>query len=134
VQGLHLLQTASVTYNYDINISEVIRVWKGGCIIRSAMLNDLGKAYTKNNQLPNVLLDKDFYLHLRNHRNEMVGTIAIAMDNEIAVSCMSSCLGYFDMFSTGRLPSNLIQAQRDYFGAHTYERTDKEGSFHTNWN
>jgi 6-phosphogluconate dehydrogenase len=134
VQGLHLLQTASAAYNYEINLSEVIRVWKGGCIIRSAMLNDLGKAYAKNNQLLNVLLDKEFYLHLRNSRNEMVGTLAIAMDNEIAVSCMSSCLGYFDMFSTGRLPSNLIQAQRDYFGAHTYERTDKEGSFHTNWN
>lgn len=134
VQGLHLLHKASEVYNYQINIAEVVRIWKGGCIIRSAVLNDIRKAYLQNNLLSNLLLDKTFYLQLTTNRQSLVEVLKCAMDNNIGTPCLSSSLHYVDMMSTGRLPSNLIQAQRDFFGAHTYERTDKEGSFHTDWN
>jgi 6-phosphogluconate dehydrogenase len=134
VQGLHLLHKASEIYNYQINIAEVVRIWKGGCIIRSAILNDIRKAYLQNNLLSNLLLDKNFYLQLTTSRQSLVEVLKCAMDNNIGTPCLSSSLHYVDMMSTGRLPSNLIQAQRDFFGAHTYERTDKEGSFHTDWN
>jgi 6-phosphogluconate dehydrogenase len=134
IQGLHLLQTASDAYKYEINIAEVVRIWKGGCIIRSLMLNDIRKAYLNNAGLKNLLLDKEFYNLLEQKRNALVNAVKTGMDNKIAMPVLSSSLNYFDMFSTGRSASNLIQAQRDFFGAHTYERIDKEGSFHTNWN
>ena len=134
IQGLHLLQTASDAYKYQINIAEVVRIWKGGCIIRSLMLNDIRKAYVSNAALKNLLLDKEFYKLLEQKRNALVNTVKTGMDNKIGMPVLSSSLNYFDMFSTGRSGSNLIQAQRDFFGAHTYERIDKEGSFHTDWN
>lgn len=134
IQGLHLLQEASLAYKYEISIAEVVRIWKGGCIIRSAMLNDIRKAYVKNDLLKNLLLDKDFYELLLKHRAATTTVLKTAMDNFIGMPVLSSCLNYVDMFGTGRSASNLIQAQRDYFGAHTYERIDKEGNFHTNWN
>ena len=133
VQGLHLLQAASANYKYEIELAEVVRIWKGGCIIRSVMLNDIRKAYLNNDHLLNLLMDKTFYLLVNQHRNSVINVLKTAMDNQIAMPALSSSLQYTDMFSTGRLGSNLIQAQRDFFGAHTYERTDKEGSFHTNW-
>ena len=133
VQGLHLLQAASANYKYEIDLAEVVRIWKGGCIIRSVMLNDIRKAYLNNDHLLNLLMDKTFYLLVNQHRNSVINVLKTAMDNQIAMPALSSSLQYTDMFSTGRLGSNLIQAQRDFFGAHTYERTDKEGSFHTNW-
>jgi 6-phosphogluconate dehydrogenase len=134
IQGLHLLQTASDAYKYEINIAEVVRIWKGGCIIRSQMLNYIRKAYVSNSALKNLLLDKEFYNLLEQKRNALVNSLKTGMDNKIAMPVLSSSLNYFDMFSTGRLGSNLIQAQRDFFGAHTYERIDKEGNFHTDWN
>ena len=133
VQGLHLLQAASANYKYEIDLAEVVRIWKGGCIIRSVMLNDIRKAYLNNDHLLNLLMDKTFYLLVNEHRKSVINVLKTAMDNQIAMPALSSSLQYTDMFSTGRLGSNLIQAQRDFFGAHTYERTDKEGSFHTNW-
>jgi len=134
IQGLHLLQIASETYHYGINIAEVARIWKGGCIIRSMMLNDIRKAYVNNAALKNLLLDEEFYFLLEQKRNALVTALKTGMDNKIGMPVLSSSLSYFDMFSTGRSGSNLIQAQRDFFGAHTYERIDKEGNFHTNWN
>jgi len=134
VQGMHLLQEASLAYKYEISLAEVVRIWKGGCIIRSLMLNDIRKAYLKNDQLKNLLLDQEFYGLLLKHRNATTTILKTAMDNMIAMPALSSALNYFDLFSTGRSASNLIQAQRDYFGAHTYERIDQGGSFHTNWN
>jgi len=134
VQGMHLLQEASLAYKYEISLAEVTRIWKGGCIIRSLMLNDIRKAYLKNDTLKNLLLDKDFYGLLLQHRYAITTILKTAMDNRIAMPSLSSALNYFDLFGTGRSASNLIQAQRDYFGAHTYERIDQGGSFHTNWN
>jgi 6-phosphogluconate dehydrogenase len=97
------------------------------------MLNDIRKAYLKNDLLKNLLLDKEFYGLLLQHRSATTNVLKTAMDNKIAMPALSSALNYFDLFSTGRSASNLIQAQRDYFGAHTYERIDQEGSFHTDW-
>lgn len=133
VQGLHLLQAASANYKYEIDIAEVVRIWKGGCIIRSAMLNDIRKTYLGTDKLLNLLLDNNFYTLVSKHRPAVTESLKIAMDNYIAMPCLSSSLQYVDMISSSRLSSNLIQAQRDFFGAHTYERIDKEGSFHTDW-
>ena len=134
VQGMHLLQEASLAFKYQINLAEIARIWKGGCIIRSLLLNDIRKVYLKNNLLKNILLDATFYNLLLQNRNATTAVLKNAMDNKLPMPALSSALNYFDMFSSGRLSSNLIQAQRDYFGAHTYERLDQKGSFHTEWN
>jgi 6-phosphogluconate dehydrogenase len=133
VQGLHLLQAASANFKYEIDLAEVVRIWKGGCIIRSTMLNDIRKTYLNSDHLLNLLLDNNFYSLVVANRTSVTNVLKIAMDNKIGMPALSSSLHYVDMFSTGRLSSNLIQAQRDFFGAHTYERVDKEGSFHTDW-
>ena len=134
VQGLHLLQEASLAYKYEISLAEVTRVWKGGCIIRSLMLNDIRKTYLKDDLVKTLLLDKDYYNSLISYRPATTSVLKLAMDHRLGMPALSSALHYVDMFSTGRLASNLIQAQRDYFGAHTYERTDIGGPFHTEWN
>jgi 6-phosphogluconate dehydrogenase len=134
VQGMHLLRKASDTYNYQIDIAEVVRIWKGGCIIRSVILNDIRSVYVNNKELTNLLLDKNFYQQLIANRPALVEVLKTAMENNIGTPCLASSLNYVDMMGTGRLASNLIQAQRDLFGAHTYERIDAAGAFHTNWN
>lgn len=133
MQGLHLLQVASKSFKYNIEIAEVARIWKGGCIIRSAMLDDIRKVYLQNPDLVNLIADEGFYQTLNECQPGLVNVLKIAMDHRIATPALSSSLQYFYMWSSGRLSSNLIQAQRDFFGAHTYERLDKEGSFHTIW-
>jgi 6-phosphogluconate dehydrogenase len=132
-QGLQLLAVASAQYDYAIPISEVVRVWKGGCIIRSAMLNDLRKAYERDPSLNSVIESNLFEPVFKKCRKDVAAFIKIAIDHSISVAATSATLSYFDAYVTGRLPANLIQAQRDYFGAHTYERIDKEGIFHSEW-
>ncbi|MEO6613310.1 MAG: NADP-dependent phosphogluconate dehydrogenase [Chitinophagaceae bacterium] len=133
-QGLQLLNTASATYNYGVNISEVIRIWKGGCIIRSALLNDLRKAYLEDGSLTNIIRSPLFQSRLVSLREDVTMLVNMATAAAIPVAALSASLQYFDAYCTPRLPANLIQAQRDYFGAHTYERIDKPGTFHTDWN
>jgi 6-phosphogluconate dehydrogenase len=133
VQGMHLIKTASDTYHYEIDQAAIVRIWKGGCIIRSLMLNDIGKVFSENPSTKNLLLNKAFYDNIQQHKNSVAEVLKLAIDNELGTPVLSSGLQYFYMFSSGRMASNMIQAQRDFFGAHTYERTDKEGSFHTNW-
>ena len=133
-QGLQLLKTASDTYKYEVDIAEVLRIWKGGCIIRSVLLNDMRKAYQQDTSLTNIIQSPLFQKTLTNCRNDVAALLQIAMDNNLPVAALSASLNYFDAYCSGRLPANLIQAQRDYFGAHTYERIDKPGSFHTEWN
>ncbi|MEI9806703.1 MAG: NADP-dependent phosphogluconate dehydrogenase [Bacteroidota bacterium] len=132
-QGLQLLSVASSQYKYDINVSEVVRVWKGGCIIRSALLKDLRKAYQQDGALSNIIGSPVFQPVFAQLRKYAVFIIKTAMDANLPVATLGASLHYFDAYTTGRLPANLIQAQRDYFGAHTYERTDKTGVFHTEW-
>ncbi len=133
-QGLQLLSVASATYKYDINMAEVIRIWKGGCIIRSVLLNDLQKAYQQDAALTNIIQSPVFVPILKALRNDTAALIALAITNSQPVAALSACLQYFTAYSTAQLPANLIQGQRDFFGAHTYERIDKPGSFHTEWN
>ncbi|MBL7742449.1 MAG: NADP-dependent phosphogluconate dehydrogenase [Chitinophagaceae bacterium] len=132
-QGLHLLHIASAQYYYGINISEVVRVWKGGCIIRSVMLNDLRKAYSQDSNLTSIISSPVFQPVLSNLRKDVADVLKISIDHHLAVASLAASLHYFDAFTTNRLPANLIQAQRDYFGAHTYERIDRPGTFHTEW-
>jgi 6-phosphogluconate dehydrogenase len=132
-QGLHLLQAASTTYNYNINIAEVIRIWTGGCIIRSVLLKELYVAYKEEPTLLNIIHSKLFTTKLGEQRKDVTNIASIALHNNVAVPATSATLQYFNAYATLHLPANLIQAQRDFFGAHTYERTDVEGSFHSEW-
>jgi 6-phosphogluconate dehydrogenase len=132
-QGLELLSVASAQYNYDVNIAEVVRVWKGGCIIRSVLLNDLRKAYQQDGSLSNILSSPLFQSTLAELRKDVTRLLKIFMDNNLPAASLAASLNYFNAFIAGQLPANLIQAQRDYFGAHTYERIDKAGVFHSQW-
>jgi 6-phosphogluconate dehydrogenase len=133
-QGLAMLAKASVELKMDIPLPKVIQVWKAGCIIRSAMLPVFEKAYAANETLPNLLLDTNVAALLQASEAGMRRVIAAAAEAKIPVAGMGSALAYFDAYCSERLPINLIQAQRDYFGAHTYQRIDKPGVFHTEWN
>ncbi len=134
-QGMSLLQTASVEKNYGLDLSEISRIWRGGCIIRSALLEEMRRAYGENPNLPNLILDDKFAEILNDNREHWRNVNEKLLDSRIPSLCLSSALAYFDAFRSERLPANLIQAQRDFFGAHTYQRIDKEGSFHMeDWN
>ncbi|HMC98862.1 MAG TPA: hypothetical protein VKH37_01875, partial [Ferruginibacter sp.] len=132
-QGLELLCAASDTYKYEIDIAEVLRIWKGGCIIRSAILNELRQAYISDSTLKNIILSDVFVPRLSETRNAASALCGLAMNAGTPIAAFAASLNYFDAYKTARLPANLIQAQRDLFGAHTYERTDASGSFHTDW-
>jgi 6-phosphogluconate dehydrogenase len=133
-QGLSLLAEASKEYNMQIPMADVVTIWKGGCIIRSLLLYRFEKVFTDNTSLPSVLLDEGIATLLKEKEAGARNIISLAMQSRIPVAAMSSAISYFDAFCSSRLPINLVQAQRDFFGAHTYQRTDKEGVFHTEWN
>jgi 6-phosphogluconate dehydrogenase len=132
-QGMALIAKASQTYDYDIDLGETARIWKGGCIIRARFLNKIKKAYDENPSLANLLLAPEFKQTILDRQDAWREVIGMAASFGIPVPAFSASLDYFDSYRRDRLPQNLTQAQRDYFGAHTYERTDKEGSFHTEW-
>lgn len=132
-QGLAQLQLASKEYKYGLNLAEVAKIWRGGCIIRSTSLEDFMQAFVKNPELPNIMLDDNIAATLLDTQEAARFTAKFAIDKGIAASALLSAVSYFDAYRTAKLPTNLIQAQRDYFGAHTYERTDREGVFHTKW-
>jgi 6-phosphogluconate dehydrogenase len=129
-QGMSLLQTVSVEKNYGLNLSDIAKIWRGGCIIRSALLEEMRQAFDNNPKLPNLILDDKFAEILNKNRDDWRNVNEKLTDSRIPSLCLSSALAYFDAFRSERLPANLIQAQRDFFGAHTYQRIDKEGSFH----
>ena len=130
-QGMSLLQRASAEKQYGLELSEIARIWRGGCIIRSKLLEVIRKAYAADPMLESLLLDKTISDMLNSRAGSLRKTVVAFNENGIPAACFSSALAYFDAFRTERLPANLIQAQRDFFGAHTYQRTDKEGTFHT---
>ncbi|MEO1432320.1 MAG: NADP-dependent phosphogluconate dehydrogenase [Cyanobacteria bacterium J06632_19] len=132
-QGMALLYKASQEFNYNLNLGEMARIWKGGCIIRAGFLNKIKKAFDENPSLPNLLLAPEFKQTILDRQAAWREVIVIAAQLGIAVPAFSASLDYFDSYRRERLPQNLTQAQRDYFGAHTYQRTDKEGTFHTAW-
>lgn len=132
-QGMALIGAASKHYDYEINLGETARIWKGGCIIRAGFLNKIKHAYDENPSLPNLLLAPEFKQTILDRQAAWREVIALAAHQGIPVPAFSASLDYFDSYRRDRLPQNLTQAQRDYFGAHTYQRTDKEGTFHTEW-
>lgn len=132
-QGLSLLVKASDEYHFEIPLKDVVKIWRGGCIIRSVLLEKFYSAYTRNPNLSNILLDKEISVIVKEKVNSLRKTAAFAALNGISSLGIQTALGYFDTYTTESLPVNLIQAQRDYFGAHTYQRIDREGVFHTSW-
>jgi 6-phosphogluconate dehydrogenase len=130
-QGMSLLQSASIEKGYELDLVEISKIWRGGCIIRSALLEEMRQAYSENPDLQNLILDDRFARILNEGREEWRTVTAKFTESRVPAMCLSSALAYFDAFRSERLPANLIQAQRDFFGAHTYQRTDKEGVFHT---
>ncbi len=132
-QGMGLLRAASEEYDYNLRLDDVAKLWRGGCIIRARFLNDIASAYEQNPELDNLLLDPYFRDAFLSRQDALRRVITTAVQLGIPCLAMSASLGYFDAYRTARLPANLTQAQRDYFGAHTYRRTDREGVFHTEW-
>jgi len=134
-QGMALLSKASAEYNYNLNLSETARIWKGGCIIRAGFLDKIKSAFKENPSLPNLLLAPEFKQTILDRQDAWREVLTVANTLGVAVPAFSASLDYFDSYRRDRLPQNLTQAQRDYFGAHTYERIDKpRGEFtHTEW-
>ncbi len=132
-QGMALLSAASKAEGYNLNLSEISRIWKGGCIIRAGFLNKIKDAFKAEPDLANLLLAPEFRQTILDRQTAWREVIAQAAKMGIPVPAFSASLDYFDSYRRANLPQNLTQAQRDYFGAHTYERIDKPGSFHTEW-
>jgi len=132
-QGLSQLAKASDELAMEIPLPAVIQVWKAGCIIRSALLGNFTQAFQKDPKLPNLLLDAGIADVLKNREESLRKILSLGINAKIPLAGMSSALAYYDAYCSETLPVNLIQAQRDYFGAHTYQRIDKEGVFHTEW-
>ncbi|MEA5063297.1 MAG: decarboxylating NADP(+)-dependent phosphogluconate dehydrogenase, partial [Petrimonas sp.] len=134
-QGYDLMMEAAREYSWSLNYGGIALMWRGGCIIRSVFLNDIKKAFDKNPKLENLLLDPFFKESIESVQESWRRVCATALENGIPVPALTSALCYFDGFRNDRLPANLLQAQRDYFGAHQYERVDKPRGefFHTDW-
>jgi 6-phosphogluconate dehydrogenase len=132
-QGLALLRAASGKYGYRLNLADVARVWRGGCIIRTTLLAQIRAALREHPDAETLLLTPRFSERLNAHEAGLRHVVGRAVEAGIPVPSLSATLAYVDGYRAGRLPANLIQAQRDYFGSHTYERTDREGGFHTDW-
>lgn len=132
-QGFAQLRVASDEYGWDLKYGELAKIWRGGCIIRSRFLQNITDAYENNAELKNLLLDPFFKNVMDNYQSAWRKVIASAVTLGVPVPGFSSALAYYDSYRTERLPANLLQAQRDYFGAHTFKRVDKEGVFHHNW-
>jgi 6-phosphogluconate dehydrogenase len=133
-QGMAMLQKASETYEYNLQPEDVARIWRGGCIIRAALLELIRTAYATNPSLPNLLVDPSFAKELLQRQADVREVLIKAVEWGLPVPCLMASLTYFDGYRSERLPTNLVQAQRDKFGAHTYERVDEPGIFHTEWN
>jgi len=132
-QGMDILRLASDEYNYDLDMPSIAQIWKGGCIIRSTLLSRIQDAFKKDPKLTNLILDGWFTDQVNNRLSGLTQVVSAAANAGIPVPCLSSTLDYLNSFRTSRLPQNLVQAMRDCFGSHTYERVDKAGSFHTEW-
>ena len=132
-QGMELLRSGSSTYNWNLNLSDIATIWRGGCIIRAKFLNRIVQAYKRNPALQNLLLDKYFTRAIKRTQPKWRLVVATAIKFGVPVPAFSASLAYYDSYRSARLPANLLQAQRDFFGAHTYERIDKPGIFHTEW-
>ena len=132
-QGLGLLRLASEEYGYGLQPADIAKIWRAGCIIRASLLGDIMAAFRRNPALVNLLLDETFRDAIERRQQAWRAFVQTAVGLGIPVLALSASLSYFDAYRSERLPANLTQAQRDYFGAHTYRRVDKPGVFHTEW-
>ena len=132
-QGMNIIRAKSQEKNWNIDVGSLARIWKGGCIIRAAFLDDIKKAYYNNPELDNLLMDPFFGKAIAANDAAWRKVVQLAIGSGVSVPGMTASLSYFDAYRRERLPANLVQAQRDFFGSHTYERFDKEGWFHTVW-
>jgi len=132
-QGLHQLADASREYGYELDMAVIAKIWRAGCIIRAGLLADIANAFTVKPDLANLLLSPAFVGKVQDTLPAVRGLVAYAAQSGIPVPGLASALSYFDAYTSSNLPLNLIQAQRDHFGSHTYERIDREGIFHTDW-
>lgn len=132
-QGMALLAAASKEWNWDLQLGDIASLWRGGCIIRATFLNEIRRAFKENKHLANLMLDPAMQTELNKRMDNLRKAIVIASQKGIPVIAFSASLAYYDSYRLANLPQNLTQAQRDFFGAHTYERTDKPGVFHTEW-
>ena len=132
-QGMNLIRAKSGAMGWNLNLGEMARIWKGGCIIRAAFLSDIKAAYDRDSGLKSLLMDPEFAKGLAQRVGAWRRVVGLAVATGVATPGMSASLAYFDSYRRSVLPANLVQAQRDYFGSHTYERTDMPGAFHTLW-
>ena len=132
-QGFAQLARASEEFGYELALHRVASIWRGGCIIRSALLGGISAALEKQPATPNLLLDERLAREVSGRRADLAEVVSLGMTAGIPVPGLATALGYIDAYAADWLPTNLIQAQRDFFGAHTYRRTDREGVFHTDW-
>jgi len=132
-QGMAVLAAASDKYEYRLDLEAVARIWRGGCIIRAALLEDIRMAYRNQPGLANLLLAPELSNQVAANERDLRRVVCAAIELGLPAPCFMAALGYFDGYRSAWLPANLIQAQRDYFGAHSYERIDVKGTFHTDW-
>ena len=127
------MRAASDAYNWDLQYGEIAKIFRAGCIIRAQFLQKITDAYANNDKIENLLLDPYFKNIADEYQQALRDVVTYAVQNGIPVPTFGAAVAYYDSYRAAVLPANLIQAQRDYFGAHTYKRTDKEGVFHTEW-
>src|SRR5439155_19534400 len=132
-QGMELLRAASKVYDWNLDLSDIATIWRGGCIIRARFLNRIVEAYQRDPALHNLLLDRYFTRAIRKAQRGWRVVVSTAIKHGVPVPAFSASLAYCDSYRSARLPANLLQAQRDFLGAHTYDRVDKPGVFHTEW-
>ena len=132
-QGMALLSAASKAFKWDLKLDQIAAIWRGGCIIRARFLNEITRAYKNDANLQNLVLDPFMHDALTKCLPNLRKTLQLAVESGIPTPAFSASLAYFDSYTCANLPQNLTQAQRDFFGAHTFERKDKAGTFHFNW-
>jgi len=132
-QGMALLRAASAEYGYGLDLGAIARIWRAGCIIRARLLNDIGEAYRRDRDLANLLVDEHFARAVGSRQNAWRSVLSTGITLGVPMAAMAASLAYYDAYRSERLPANLIQAQRDFFGAHTFERIDQPGVFHADW-
>ena len=132
-QGFALIKAGDKEHDWQLPMDQVASVWRAGCIIRAHLLEDIRRAFAAKHDLTNLLIDDHFAGLMAECQQDLREVVAMAAMSGVAVPAFMSALSYYDAYRTERLPANLLQAQRDYFGAHTYQRLDKSGKFHTQW-
>ena len=132
-QGFSLMRAAVREHDWPLPLAGIASVWRAGCIIRARLLEDIRRAHERQPELPNLLMDPHFAKRMSEIQQDLREVVALGALQGVAVPAFMSSLGYYDAYRSARLPANLLQAQRDYFGAHTYQRTDRPGKFHTRW-